>query len=64
MEYAQFCAESCEKYNLPYEFVDAVEFLECREAFKSVGVKKINFIKTEWETAVATLLILNAGNVL
>lgn len=40
MEYAQFCAESCEQYNLPYEFIDAVEFLECRQAFKSVGAKK------------------------
>lgn len=40
MEYAQICAESCEKYNLPYEFIDAIEFLECNDAFKSVGVKK------------------------
>lgn len=40
MEYAQFCAESCEQYNLPYEFINAVEFLECRQAFKSVGAKK------------------------
>jgi len=45
MEYAQFCAESCEKHNLDYEFIDAVEFLECREAFKSVGAKKINSYK-------------------
>jgi hypothetical protein len=45
MEYAQFCAESCEKHNLDYEFIDAVEFLECREAFKSVGAKKNKFYK-------------------
>lgn len=37
MEYAQMCAESCEKNDLPYEFIEAVEFLECGEAFKSVG---------------------------
>lgn len=40
MEYAQGCAESCEKHNLSYEFIDAVEFLPCEEAFASVGVKK------------------------
>jgi len=40
MEYAQICAESCEKYNLPYEFIDAVEFLNCKKAFQSVGTYK------------------------
>lgn len=40
MEYAQICAESCEKHNLPYEFIDAVEFLNCKKAFKSVGTYK------------------------
>ena len=40
MEYAQGCAESCEKHNLKYEFIDAVEFLDCENAFKSVGVEK------------------------
>lgn len=40
MEYAEVCAQSCKSYDLPYEFIDAVEFLECKEAFKSVGVKK------------------------
>lgn len=39
-KYAQGCAESCEQYNLPYEFIDAVEFLPCEEAFASVGAKK------------------------
>ena len=39
-QYAADCAESCEKHNLPYEFIDAVEFLECEEAFQSVGAKK------------------------
>ena len=38
-KYAQLCAESCEKFNLPYEFIDAVEFLSCKEAFESVGAK-------------------------
>ena len=40
MEYAKGCAESCEKYGLPYEFIDAVENLPCDEAFRSVGAKK------------------------
>ena len=39
-KYAQGCAESCEEHNLPYEFIDAVEFLSCEEAFASVGAKK------------------------
>ena len=37
IEYAEMCAASCEENNLPYEFIDAVEFLSCDEAFKSVG---------------------------
>lgn len=40
MEYADMCAASCEKFGLPYEFMKAVEFLPCEEAFKSVGAKK------------------------
>ena len=40
IEYAQMCAKSCEEHNLPYEFIDAVEFLSCEEAFKSVGTFK------------------------
>lgn len=36
-EFAQDCADSCEKHNLPYEFIKAVEFLKPDEAFKSVG---------------------------
>lgn len=38
-QYAADCAESCEKHNLPYEFIDAVEFLPCKKAFESVGAK-------------------------
>ena len=37
IKYAEMCAASCEENNLPYEFIDAVEFLSCDEAFKSVG---------------------------
>lgn len=40
MEYAEMCAKSCEKHDLPYEFIEAVEFLECGDAFKSVGAFK------------------------
>lgn len=40
MEYAEHCAKSCDEHGLPYEFIDAVEFLPCDEAFKSVGVWK------------------------
>ena len=47
-EYAQQCAESCEEHNLPYEFIDAVEFLECQQAFESVGAKmKQNYKNTK-----------------
>lgn len=38
--YAEQCAKSCEEHGLPYEFIDAVEFMECGEAFKSVGAFK------------------------
>lgn len=37
IKYAEMCADSCEENNLPYEFIDAVEFLSCDDAFKSVG---------------------------
>ena len=40
MEYAEGCAKSCDEHGLPYEFIDAVEFLPCEEAFKSVGAFK------------------------
>ena len=40
IEYAQMCADSCEEHNLPYEFIDAVEFMSCEEAFESVGTFK------------------------
>lgn len=39
-QYAEECAKSCEHHGLDYEFVDAVEFLPCEEAFKSVGAFK------------------------
>jgi len=48
MEYAQGCAESCEKHGLPYEFIDAVENVPCDEAFKSVGaLKHVNYTNTQ-----------------
>ncbi len=40
MEYAQVCAESCEKYGIPYEFIDGIEFMSSEDAFKAVGVLK------------------------
>lgn len=46
-QYAEECAKSCEKHSLDYEFIDAVEFLSCDEAFKSVGAfKKENYKNT------------------
>lgn len=39
-DYAQVCIDSCIEHNLPYEIIEAVEFLSCDEAFASVGVKK------------------------
>lgn len=41
-EYANYTIKSCEKYNLPYEILDAVEFLPCDQAYESVGT----FIRT------------------
>lgn len=43
MEYAQYCADSCEKYGIPYEFIDGIEFMSSEDAFKAVGT----FIKPE-----------------
>lgn len=40
MEYAEGCAKSCEEHGLPYEFIDAVEDMECKQAFESVGAFK------------------------
>lgn len=40
MEYADYCAQSCEKHGLPYEFVDGIEFMSSEEAFRAVGVEK------------------------
>ena len=39
-EYAENCIESCEKFKIPYEVINAVEFLSCEEAFESVGTFK------------------------
>lgn len=39
-KYAEQTAESCIQVGLPYEFIDAVEFLDCEKAFESVGAKK------------------------
>lgn len=38
MEYAQMCADGCEKYNIPYEFIDGIEFMSSEDAMKAVGV--------------------------
>lgn len=37
LEYAEYCAQSCKKHGLPYEFIDGIEFLPPDEAFKAVG---------------------------
>lgn len=39
MEYAQMCAESCERHGVPYEFVDGIEFLSSEEAYRAVGLE-------------------------
>lgn len=38
MEFAQMCADSCEKHDVPYEFVDGIEFMSSEDAMKAVGV--------------------------
>lgn len=43
--YAQQCADSCVKHGLSFEFIDAVEYLSCEDAFKSVGAKKSKHYK-------------------
>lgn len=40
IKYAETCIESCEQHGLPYEVIDAIDFLECDQAFAKVGVKK------------------------
>ena len=40
IEYADMCARSCDDQNLKYEYMEAIEFLQPREAFKAVGAKK------------------------
>lgn len=39
VEYADVCAESCEKFNVPYEFIDAVYVTNGQEAYDLVGAK-------------------------
>lgn len=43
-QYAEVCAESCREHGLPYEFIDAVQFLQPMQAYASVG----SFMKTRW----------------
>lgn len=38
MEYAKQCADSCDKYGVPYEFIDGIEFMSSEDAMKAVGV--------------------------
>jgi len=38
MEYAQMCADSCEEHDVPYEFIDAIEFMSSEDACDAVGV--------------------------
>jgi GR25 family glycosyltransferase involved in LPS biosynthesis len=44
VEYAQICAESCEQFGVPYEFIDAVYESSGQVAYDSVGAK----IKKNW----------------
>lgn len=37
IEYAQQCADSCEKHGVPYEFIDGIEFMSSEDAMKAVG---------------------------
>lgn len=45
MIYAEGCVKSCDEHNLPYEFIDAVEFLSPKAAFESVGARMIEGYK-------------------
>lgn len=38
LEYAQICASGCEKHDVPYEYIDGIEFMSSEDAFKAVGV--------------------------
>ena len=38
VEYAQQCADSCEKHSVPYEFIDGIEFMSSEDAMAAVGV--------------------------
>lgn len=39
LEYAQMCAESCDKHNVPYEYLDGIEFMSSEDAYKAVGMR-------------------------
>lgn len=43
-EYAKTCAVSCETHGLPWEYMDAVQFMPASEAYKSVGT----FMNPPW----------------
>lgn len=47
MDMAAGCAKSCDDHNLPWEFIDAVQFMEPQQAYKSVG----SFMKRNWNPA-------------
>src|SRR6056300_1424566 len=47
MKYAQECANSCENFDIPYEFIDAIEFMKADEAYKTVGTFINNY--RDWE---------------
>lgn len=38
LEYAQMCADGCEKHGVPYEFINGIEFMSSEDAMKTVGV--------------------------
>lgn len=48
MEYAEGCAKSCEQHGLPYEFIEAIEEVDCDTAFNLVGAwKHSNYSNTQ-----------------
>ena len=40
LQYAKECAESCDRNDLPYEFVSGIEFMTSDDAFAAAGVKR------------------------
>ena len=37
LDYAKMCADSCEKFGIPYEYIDGIEFVSSEEAMELVG---------------------------